>query len=359
MASAKKQEMAEAKAAKDAEADANAPASATESLSGPSQAAILLMALGEEEAVSILRHMEPSEVQSLGKAMSRIRGVSQQQIGQTLDDFVGRVREQSSLGIGSADWFRATLTRALGDDKAKGVLSKMRDAGERNGLTALKWMDASVIARIMRNEHPQTVATVLSQLPPSQAGEVLDRLPMDRHPDIIMRVSKLDTLHPAALAELDEIIEQLFAEDAEVELSGVGGVQNASEILNGVSKDAETHILDTIHRLDKNLANELREGMFIFENLDAVDDRGMQRLLREVPGEELILALKGASATLADKIFRNMSARAADILRDDLAAKGPVRLSEVEAAQREILIVAKRLSDEGAIALTSKGDEYV
>ena len=360
MAAANKQALAESEAAAAAEAEAAAAALPTvESLSGPSQAAILLMALGEEEAVSILRHMEPAEVQSLGEAMGRIRGVSQDQIGQTLGDFVGRVRDQSSLGLGSADWFRSTVTRALGDDKAKGVLSKMRDADERSGLTALKWMDASVIARIMRNEHPQTVATVLSQLPPGQAGDVLDRLPGDRHPDIIMRVSKLDTLHPAALAELDEIIEQLFAEDADVELSGVGGVQNASEILNGVSKDAETHILDTINKLDKKLATELREGMFIFENLEEVADRGMQKLLREVPGEDLILALKGASQTLADKIFRNMSARAADILRDDLAAKGPVKLSEVETAQREILVVAKRLADDGSIALTSKGDEYV
>jgi len=328
-------------------------------LSGSSQAAILLMALGEEEAAGVLRYLEPAEVQVLGEAMGAIRGVSQEQIGETLDDFVGRIRQESSLGLGSAEWFRTTLIRALGEDKAKGVFARMGDANPRAGLTALKWMDARVIARIMHGEHPQTIATVLSQLPPEQAGDVLNRLPSEQHADIVMRVSRLDTLHPAALAELDEIIEQLFAEDTDVELSGIGGVQYASEILNGVSKEAETSILETIDGLDQDLAAELREGMFIFENLLGIDDRGMQTLLREVPGEKLIVALKGTSEELSAKIFRNMSSRAADIMRDDLAAKGPVKLSEVEAAQREVLVIAKRLAEEDKIALGGKGDEYV
>jgi len=341
------------------EASGPETALAEQILSGPSQAAILLMSLGEEEAVEILRHMEPSEVQALGNAMGELHGVSQEQIARTLDVFVERVRGESALGLGSADWFKTTLTRAVGEDKAKGVLSRMRDPMQRNGLTALKWMEPSVIARIMRHEHPQTVATVLSQLPPVQAGNVLNRLPEALHPDIVMRVSRLDTLHPAALAELDEIIEQLFAEDADVELAGVGGVQNASEILNGVSKEAERHILETIDALDGDLADRLREGMFVFENIEAIDDRGMQRVLRDVRGEDLVLALKGASAALSERIFRNMSSRAADILRDDLAAKGPVKLSEVEAAQREVIAVVKALAEEGVVALTSKGDEYV
>ena len=339
-----------------AETDTSADPKGT--LSSPAQAAILLMALGEEEAAGVLRYMEPAEVQILGEAMSRIEAVSQEQIGSTLGDFVKRIRHESSLGLGSAEWFRSTLIRAVGEDKAKGVLSRMPDRN-RGGLSGLKWIEASVIGRILRHEHPQTIATVLSQLPPTKAGDVLNRLPPEHHADIILRVSRLDKLHPAALAELDEIIEQLFAEDAEVELSGLGGIQSASEILNGVSKEAETRILETIDGIDQELAIGLREGMFIFENLNAVSDRGMQALLREVPGEELILALKGCSAALTEKILGNMSARAADILRDDLAAKGPVRLSEVEAAQREILTVAKRMAEEGKLALSSKDDEYV
>jgi len=327
-------------------------------LPGPSQAAILLMALGEEEAAGVLRFMEPSEVRLLGEAMGVIDGVSQDQIGDTLDAFVGRIRHESSLGFDSAGWFRSALTKAVGPEKASGVLARM-PGRERGALSALKWMDAGVIARIMRHEHPQTMATVLSQLPPTQAGDVLNRLPSECHADVIMRVSRLDTLHPSALVELDEIIEQLFAEDAEVELSAVGGVQSASEILNGVSKDAESRILGSIDVVDSELAGALREGMFVFENLAVVDDRGMQTLLREVPGDALILALKGTSAGLSEKIFRNMSTRAADILRDDLAAKGPVRLSEVEGAQREILTIARRLADESVIALAGKGDEYV
>ena len=338
---------------------ADADAVTAPALSGSCQAAILLMALGEEEAAGVLRHMEPGEVRALGEAMAAIDGVSQEQIGGTLEQFVERVRHESSLGLGSADWFRGTLTRALGEERAKSVLARLPGAARAGGLTALKWMDPSVIARIMRDEHPQTVATVLSQLTPTQAGEVLDRLAGVDHADIVMRLSRLDRLHPAALAELDGIIEQLFAEDADVDLSGIGGVTCASELLNAVSKDNEARILETIGERDEELAGELKDGMFIFENLLAIDDRGMQTLLRQVGGDDLVLALKGASAELSEKIFRSMSANAADILRDDLGAKGPVKLSEVESAQREVLVLAKKLADDGEIAMASKGDEYV
>lgn len=328
-------------------------------LSGSCQAAILLMALGEEEAASILQHMKPSEVQALGEAMAAINGVTQTQISSTLDQFVERVERQSSLGLGSTDYFKSTVTRALGKDKASSVLAKIPGSDSESGLSSLKWMDSRVVAKIIRDEHPQIIATVLSHLPRDQAGDVLDRLPESLHADVVLRISRLDTVHPSALSDLDEIIQKLFENNAQIEVSGVGGIQVAAEILNGVSKASEERILESIEAADSELCGKLKEGMFIFENLLGVDDRSLQTLLREVDNENLIMALKGASAAMQQKIFQNMSARAADLLKDDLESKGPVKLSDVETAQREILMSAQQLAEDGKIALGGKGDDFV
>lgn len=328
-------------------------------LSGSCQAAILLMALGEEEAAEILKHMKPEEVQALGGAMTAIDGVTQAQISSTLDNFMGRVGKESSLGMGSAEYFKTTVTKALGKDKATSVLSQMEPAEDDTALGELRWMNPRIVAKIIRDEHPQIIATVLSQLPREQAGEVLDRLPEDQHLDLVTRISKLDKLHPTALADLDDIIKSLFENNSEVEVSGVGGVKVAAEILNGVSKEAEEKLLEAMEAADAELCEQIKEGMFIFENLMALDDRGMQTLLRELSNENLILALKGSSSDLQEKIFRNMSSRAAELLRDDLESKGPVKLSEVETAQKEILGAAQDLAADGKIALGGKGDDFV
>lgn len=343
----------------EAEKNPTAPEAAEPELSGSSQAAILLMALGEEEAASVLKHMKPEEVQILGEAMSAIQGVSQQQIGSTLDQFVNKVRNESSLGMESASYFKSTLTRALGEDRASNVLSQMEPQEDDKGLSALKWMDARVLAKIIRHEHPQIMATVLSQLTRDRAGEVLDMLPEAKRADIVMRIVKLDKLHPAALADLNEVITELFENDATVEIAGLGGVQAAAEILNGVSKNSEGRILDALEEMDSETVELIKEGMFIFENLLNVSDRDMQTLLRDTSNEDLITALKGASEELQAKIFKNMSSRAAELLKDDLDAKGPVKLTEVEVAQRSILTVAKRLAEEGTISLGGKDDNYV
>lgn len=328
-------------------------------LTGCARAAILLMALGEDEASSILKFMEPAEVQSLGEAMAAISGVSQDEIGHTLDHFVDRIGKESSLGFGSTDYFKSTLTKAVGKDKASSVLSRINKSSESSGLSSLKWMDATVVTKLIANEHPQIIATVLSQLPREQAGEILNNLPSELHSDLIIRITRLDTLHPSALKELDEIIKQVFENNSDVELSGIGGVSVASEILNGVSKEAEEKIIEQIEALDSELCEKIKEGMFIFENLLSLDDRGMQTLLRDTSSEQLILALKGATVAMQDKIFRNMSSRAAVLLKDDLEAKGPVKLSEVEEAQRDILKIAHQLAEDGKIALSSKGDDFV
>ncbi len=348
--------MAEGAAKSDASKDS---ASEQIELSGSSQAAILLMALGEEEAATVLKHMKPEEVQAVGEAMAEINGVTQSQIGSTLDQFINRVRNESSLGLESAKYFKSTLTRALGKDKATSVLAKMSPMEDDSGLSSLQWMDPRVVAKIIAKEHPQIIATVLSQLKSQQAGAVLDLLEVDIRPDIMMRIVKLDKIHPAALSDLNEIIQELFENNATIEISGLGGVSTVADILNSVSKDAEEAILGAIEEADADIVAQIKEGMFIFENLLAVTDRDTQTLMRELSNEDLILALKGASEEMQDKIFRNMSSRAAELLKDDLEAKGPVRLTEVETAQRTILTAAKEAAEEGKISLGGKGDDFV
>ena len=328
-------------------------------LSGSTQAAILLMALGEEEAATVLKHMKPEEVQAVGEAMAAINGVTQEQIGETLDEFINRVRNESSLGLESAKYFKSTLTRALGKDKATSVLAGMEPMDDDSGLSSLQWMDPRVVAKIISKEHPQIIATVLSQLKSKQAGAVLDLLPDSIRPDIMLRIVKLDKIHPSALSDLNEIIQELFENNGTIEISGLGGITAVADILNSVSKDAEEQILLAIEENDSDIVAQIKESMFIFENLLAVSDRDIQTLLRELSNDDLILALKGASVEMQEKIYRNMSSRAAELLRDDLEAKGPVRLSEVEAAQRSILNAAKEAADDDKISLGGKGEDFV
>ncbi len=328
-------------------------------LDGPSHAAILLMALGEEKAASVLKHMEPLEVQSLGEAMSGIEGVTQDQIGGTLDKFIKNVKNESSLGHGSQEYLRRTLTRALGLDKANSVMGQINLEGGPVGLESLKWMSPRVVAKIIANEHPQIIAIVLAHLDRAQGGSVMNLLPESMRTDVLVRVAKLDIIHPAALQELNDIIQRRFEENSESELTGVGGVDVAAEILNGVSKEAEASVLEALDELDSELSKQIQEKMFIFDNLIAVDDRGMQALLREVSTDQLVVALKGASPELREKIFGNMSQRASELLRDDLEAKGPMRLAEVEDAQKQVLTVAMRLAEDGTISLGGKGDDFV
>jgi flagellar motor switch protein FliG len=339
--------------------DVEAAKKVLDSIPGPARAAVLLMALGEQEAANVLKLMEPKEVQALGEAMASMNGVTQHQIRAVLDNFVGTIGNESSLSVGSQDYLKKLLTRALGREKANSMLSQISIGNGSRGLDALRWMHPRMVANVIRGEHPQIIAIVLAHLDREQAGEVLSLLPEENRTDILIRVAKLDTVHPAALSELDEIITRRFEENPEAEITGVGGVKIAAEILNGVNSDTESLILEKLKEIDAEMCDQIQESMFIFDNLLSVDDRGMQTLLREVSSDKLVIALKGAAPALQEKIFKNMSSRAAELLKDDLAAKGPVRLSEVEMVQKEILTIAYRLSEEGQIALGGKGDDFV
>lgn len=327
---------------------------------GIDRAAIFLMSLGEAAASEVLKHMDPKEVQSVGAAMAQLTNVSRGQVTTVLKEFCATVQEETGLGLGTDKYVREVLKKALGDDKAESVIDRILQGGNTRGLETLKWMDSRAVAEVIRLEHPQIIAIVLSYLEPDQSAEVLAQFPDRVRVDVLMRISTLDGIQPAALNELNDIMEKQFTGQNNVKSSSVGGLKSAANILNFMDSSIEGEIMDSVKEIDADLGQSIQDLMFVFDNLKAVDDRDIQTILREISSESLVLALKGTDDELKDKILRNMSKRAAEMLRDDLEAKGPVRLSEVEGAQKEILSVARRLADAGDIALGgSGGEEYV
>lgn len=329
-------------------------------MSGSERAAILLMSLGDQAASEVLKHMEPKEVQNVGTAMAQLTNVSRGKVADVLKDFVKTMNEETGLGLGTDEYVRKVLTGALGEEKAGNIIDRILQGGNTKGLETLKWMDPRAVSEIIRLEHPQIIAIVLSYLEPDQSAEILGLFPDRVRVDVLMRIASLDGIQPAALNELNDIMEKQFSGSNNVKSSTVGGKKSAANILNFMDSSMEGEIMDNIKEVDADLGQNIQDLMFVFDNLNEIDDRGMQTILREISSESLVLALKGADEGLKDKILGNMSKRAAEMLRDDLEAKGPVRLSEVETAQKEILAVARRLSDAGEIALGgSGGEEYV
>jgi len=332
----------------------------TKELNGVERAAILLMTLGEQAAAEVLKHMDPKEVQKLGAAMAQIDNVTRQQVDEVLRHFCQTVQDETGLGLGSDEYVRKVLINALGQDKAEGLIDRIIQGGNTKGLETLKWMDPRAVAEIIRLEHPQIMAIVLSYLEPDQAAEVLALFPERVRVDVTLRIASLDGIQPNALNELNDILEKQFSGNSNVKSSSVGGIKAAANILNFMDSSVEAEIMDSIKEVDADLGQNIQDLMFVFDNLLEVDDRDIQTILREISSESLVLALKGAEDALKDKIFKNMSKRAAEMLRDDLEAKGPVKLSDVEAAQKEILSVARRLADAGDISLGGGGgEEYV
>jgi len=321
------------------------------------KAAILLLSLGESAAAQVLRHMGPKEVQRVGIAMTQMTNVHREQIEQVMSEFVEMVRDQTSLGVGSGDYIRRMLNQALGEDKAGGLIDRILTGENTNGLDSLKWMEPRDVADMIRYEHPQIQAIVVAYLDPDQAGGVLSCFDDKTRLDIILRVSSLNTVQPAALRELNQILEKQFNGNATTTRTNLGGVKRAADIMNFLESSMEAPLMDAIRAVDSDLSGKIEDLMFVFDNLNDVDDRGIQALLREIASDVLVLALKGADDGLKAKIFKNMSKRAAELLKDDLDSKGPVRLSDVENAQKEVLTVARRMADAGEIVLGGKGGE--
>jgi flagellar motor switch protein FliG len=326
---------------------------------GPERAAILLMSLGELEAAEVLKHMGAKDVQKVGQAMAILSNVSRERATDVVELFVNELDTQTSIGVGADDYVRRVLVGALGADKASSLIDRILLGRNSKGLEALKWMETRAVADLVRNEHPQIVAIVLAYLDPDQAADVVLQLPERMRSDVLMRIARLDGIQPAALKELDEIMERQFSGSNNLKASSVGGVKVAANILNLMDSAAESAIVGRIAESDSDLSQRILDLMFVFDNLADLDDRGVQTLLRQVPTDRLGLALKGADPQVRDKFLKNMSKRASEMMVEDMEAKGPVRLADVEAAQREILAIARKLGDAGEIMLGGKGEDFV
>lgn len=324
---------------------------------GLSKSAILLLSLGENEAAEVLKYLGPKEVQKLGTAMASLSNVSKEKINSVFTEFYDAAGEKTTLGMGSDEYIRSVLKKALGDDKAAGLIDRILQGGDTSGIEALKWMDASSVAELIHNEHPQIIATILVHLEADQSAEILSHFTERLRHDTLLRIATLDGIQPTALKELNDVMSKLLSGGSKIKKTSLGGVQVVADIMNYMGGGQEAAAIDNIRDNDPEMAQQVLDAMFVFENLIDIDDRGIQLLLREIQSESLIIALKGASEDLREKIFKNMSQRAAEMMREDLESKGPVRISEVESEQKEILKVVRRLADEGQIILGGKGDE--
>ena len=329
-------------------------------LSHSERASLLLLAVGQDRAASVLKHMGPKEVQIIGATMAQLGPISSDMVDGVLEEFIIEIKNETGLGMDSDEYIRNMLTNALGADKAGSIIDRILLGANSKGIDQLKWMDTRSIADLIRLEHPQIISIILSLLDPDQSADVLAMLPQGMRSDILMRIATLEGVQPAALRELDDIMEKQLTGSDGVKSSQIGGVDAAANILNFMDSSVSEPMMQDINENNADLAQRIQDKMFVFADLINVDDRGIQTLLREVSTDQLLLALRGVDAALRDKVFANMSRRAADMLRDDLEAAPPARLSEVEAAQKDILSIAKRLSEAGELALGGGGgDDFV
>ena len=329
-------------------------------LTGTQKSAILMMLLGEEEASEILKNLGPKEVQHLGSAMYSVQGLDQDTVNRVLDEFLDIIKEQTSLGLGAGNYIRNVLMKALGEDKAQSVLSRITPSSSDRPIEILDWMDARAISELIVDEHPQIIALIISYLDFFMGADVLNLLPDDLQPEIIRRIATLETVQPDALRELEDVMQRKFKANTTLRATQVGGVKAAAKIMNFTNQNMEARIMKNIGKDDKILMQSIQESMFVFETLIMSDDKSLQTLLRNVEAELIVLALKGADEALRDKLFSCMSSRAAANIMDEMEALGPVRLAEVQDAQKQVIAVARRLSDEGTIVLAGRGgDDFV
>ncbi|WP_310564153.1 flagellar motor switch protein FliG [Hydrogenophaga sp.] len=324
---------------------------------GTHDAAIFLMSLGEEEAAEVFKHLTPKEVQKLGETIAGMRAVSHEKVNEVMTRFTDEAASQKLLVSDTNDYVKAVLRRALGDDKASLLIDRIMQGSDVSGIESLKWMDAQSIAELLRNEHPQIMAAILVHLDSDLVAGVLKHLSERSRNEVMLRIATLEGIQPTALKDLNEVLYKVLAGGDKVRKTSLGGVQTAADIINLLGSALETTVIESIRLLDNDLAQKIMDKMFTFEDLLKLDNKSIQMVLKEVGGDALILALKGASTELKEHILGNMSSRAAESLREDLESRGPVRLSEVETQQKEILKIVRRLSDEGTIVMGGGGDD--
>jgi flagellar motor switch protein FliG len=327
---------------------------------GVEDAAILLMSLGEEEAAAVFKHLAPKEVQKLGETIARMKSITRERMDNVLDKFGTVAQSQHVLVQDTDEYVKAVLRKALGDDKANLLIDRILQGSDVTGIESLKWMDASSVAELLRNEHPQIVAAILVHLDFDQSSSVLKSFTERQRNEVLIRIATLDGIQPSALKDLNEVMSKVLAGGEKLKKASLGGVKTAAEIINLMGSSVETSALDYIREADNELAQKIMDNMFTFDDLNKLDDKGFQSLLKEVQSESLVIALKGAAPELREKVFKNMSSRAAETLREDLDSRGPVRVSEVESEQKEMLKIVRRLVDEGQIVLASGGaDDFL
>ncbi len=327
---------------------------------GVEDAAILLMSLGEEEAAAVFKHLAPKEVQRLGETIARMKSITRERMDGVLDKFGTVAQSQHVLVQDTDEYVKAVLRKALGEDKANLLIDRILQGSDVTGIESLKWMDASSVAELLRNEHPQIVAAILVHLDFDQSSSVLKSFTERQRNEVLIRIATLDGIQPSALKDLNEVMSKVLAGGEKLKKASLGGVKTAAEIINLMGSSVETSALDYIREADNELAQKIMDNMFTFDDLNKLDDKGFQSLLKEVQSESLVIALKGAAPELREKVFRNMSSRAAETLREDLDSRGPVRVSEVESEQKEMLKIVRRLVDEGQIVLASGGaDDFL
>ncbi|MFO1336650.1 MAG: flagellar motor switch protein FliG [Burkholderiaceae bacterium] len=323
-------------------------------------AAILLMSLGEEEAAQVFKHLGPKEVQKLGETIAKLKVIPRERVEAVLDQFTETAEKQHILVPDTDEYVKSVLKKALGEDKANLLIDRILQGSDISGIESLKWMDAGSVAELLRNEHPQIVAAILVHLDHDQASDVLKSFTERQRNEVLIRIATLDGIQPAALKDLNEVLSKVLAGGDRLKKASLGGVKAAAEIINMMGSSVETSALDYIREADGDLAQRIMDNMFTFEDMNKLDDKGFQSVLKEVQSESLVIALKGATPELREKVFRNMSTRAAETLREDLESRGPVRVSEVEAEQKELLKIVRRLVDEGQIVLASGGaDDFL
>jgi len=320
-------------------------------ISGAQRAAVLMLLLGEQQASEIIKFLNPQEVQALGGAMVAVSDVSQEAVNEILDDFVATIKKQSSLGLGTTDYVEKVFKRALGDDKAASVLGRILPGQSTKGLEILQWMDARAIADMIKTEHPQVTAIILSVLDHQVAADVLNFLPDEARAEIIQRVASLETVQPSAMQELESIMKLQFSNNTSSKSSSFGGIKAAAQIMNSTKTALEASIMKGLEKIDADLMMRIQDNMFTFENLSAVDNKGIQVLMRAVDNNQLMIAMKGASEEVKARFFDNMSERARGMFKDEMDAKGLMRLSDVEEAQKQIMRSARKLSDCGELVL--------
>ena len=334
------------------------PAKELAAMSTTERAAVLMLLLGEQQASDIIRYLNPKEVQALGASMVAVSDLSQEAVNAVLDEFVATIKRQTNLGLGTTDYVEKVLRRALGDDKAASVLGRITPGHGSKGLEILSWMDARSIADMIQDEHPQVVAIILSVLEHEVAADVLIFLPPDSRAEVMQRVANLETVQPSAMEELESIMKKQFSNNSSAKSSSFGGIKAAAKIMNLTKAELESAVMKKLGEMDADLTQKIQDNMFTFENLTGVDNKGIQVLMRNVEPDLMMSALKGANEEVKEKFLGNMSERARGMFKDDMEAKGPMRLADVEVAQKTIMRIARKLADSGDLVLGG-GADYV